>query len=260
MKPSKIFIVEDKVMTIKVIETYLTSWGYEIAGSARTLDEALKKVAQLPPDLALLDINLGTGMERDGIELAHRFRQQYAFPIVFLTGEPEIQVMKQAQTAQPDAYLTKPMSEASLAFAIDDALQKAAERQSKPYEAINPDVTPLKENGSYALLEDTLFVKQDHSYKKLPVTDILWIQADRQYSKIKTLKETYLVSTNLGNFSHQFEHPSLLRVSRSHIINIQHINEFEENHMIIVHKTAIHIGKTYRETVQKRFRFLKTTR
>ncbi|MEM7374910.1 MAG: response regulator transcription factor [Bacteroidota bacterium] len=260
MNPSQLLIVEDQVMTIRILEAYLTEWGYEISCKARTLEEALNQVAAHPPDLALLDINLGKGQERAGIELAQRFRQHHHFPIIFLTGQPEMQVMREAQATRPDAYLTKPINEASLAFAIDDALQKASDRLIHPQAFPEPDLpTPVAEHRSW-LLEEFLFVKKGNSYRKLAVKDILWIRADRQYLNIHTLQDTYLLSTNLANFSRQFEHSSLLRISRSHIINIHHIQGFEENHTILVEGQAIPIGKTYREEVQKRFRFLKTTR
>lgn len=260
MKPSHILIVEDQVMTIRILEAYLTEWGYEISSKARTLEEALERVAEHPPDLALLDINLGKGQERAGIELALRFRQHYHFPIIFLTGQPEMQVMREAQATRPDAYLTKPINEASLAFAIDDALQRASDRLIHPREFPEADKFVQQEDDRSWLLEEFLFVKKSNCYHKLAVKDIYWIRADRQYLNIQTKDETYLLSTNLANFSRQFEHSSLLRVSRSHIINIHHIEGFEEHHTVLVAGQAIPIGKTYREEVQKRFRFLKTTR
>ena len=150
------------------------------------------------------------------------------------------------------------MSEASLNFAIDDALHKASDRLLKPQEAEVPQRSAA-EDGQYFLLEDDLFVKDGNAYKKLPVSEILWIQADHQYCQIKTRESNMVVSTNLGNFSRQFDHPSLLRISRSHIINVHHIDGFEEN-LAIVSGHPVPIGKTYREEVQRKFRFLKTTR
>lgn len=261
MNPIRVFIVEDNTLNANTLEAHLEDLGYELAGKARSGEQALDMIANHPPDLALLDIDLSQGRgHMDGIELGIRLRQQYNFPLIFITAFQDRQTMQRTRSVHPDGYLTKPFSEAGLAFAIEEALAKASENFIRPEPMPQPDRPQLEAEGSSYLLEDHLFVKQDAAYRKVAVANILYIQSDAQYLTIHTQTDKLLVSTNLANFARQFEHPSLLRVSRSHIVNIHRIEGFEDQHTALVAGQAVPIGKTYRAVVQQRFRFLKTSR
>ncbi|MEM9984350.1 MAG: response regulator transcription factor, partial [Bacteroidota bacterium] len=227
----------------------------------RSGEEALASIEQYNPDLVLLDINLEHGRGQiDGVELGIRLRQQYRFPLIFITSYQDRKTQQRTDSIHPDGYLTKPISEAGLAFAIESALAKASETFIRPEPLPEVDQVPSDAEGSSYLLEDFLFVKEQAAYRKVPVSDIWFIKSDANYLNIHRREGPLLVSTNLANFARQFEHPSLLRVSRSHIINVQYIEGFEDQHTVIAAGQVIPIGKTYRQEVQRRFRFLKTSR
>ena len=261
MKPIRVFIVEDETLNIDIITAHLENLGYQVAGKARSGEEALASIEQHDPDLVLLDINLEHGRgQMDGVELGTRLRQQYRFPLIFITSYQDRKTQQRTDRIRPDGYLTKPISEAGLAFAIESALEKASETFIRPEPLPEPDLTHADAEGTSYLLEDFLFVKEQAAYRKVPVSDIWFIQSEANYLTIHRSEGPLLVSTNLSNFARQFEHPSLLRVSRSHIINVHYIEGFEDQHTVIVAGQAIPIGKTYRQAVQQRFRFLKTSR
>ncbi len=261
MNQVRVFIVEDNTLNATTLEAHLEDLGYELAGKARSGEQALEMIAEQPPDLALLDINLEHGRgQMDGIELGTRLRQQYRFPLIFITSYQDRKTQQRTDRIRPDGYLTKPISEAGLAFAIESALEKASETFIRPEPLPEPDLPHADAEGTSYLLEDFLFVKEQAAYRKVPVSDIWFIQSEANYLTIHRREGPLLVSTNLANFARQFEHPSLLRVSRSHIINVHYIEGFEDQHTVIVAGQAIPIGKTYRQAVQQRFRFLKTSR
>lgn len=261
MNQVRVFIVEDETLNATIIAAHLEDLGYEVAGKARSGEQALPLIEQQLPDLVLLDINLEQGKgNMDGIELGIRLRQKYRFPLIFITAFQDRKTLERTRSIRPDGYLTKPISEASLAFTIESALEKASTSFIRPEPLPEPDQVPSGAEGTSYLLEDFLFVKEQAAYRKVPVSDIWFIQSDANYLNIHRSEGMLLVSTNLSNFARQFEHPSLLRVSRSHIINVQYIEGFEDQHTIIVAGQVIPIGKTYRQEVQRRFRFLKTSR
>ena len=60
----QIFIVEDEALLLCELEDLVVQLGYQLAGSATSLDKAMDKLAGGPmPDLALLDLNLN-GLRR----------------------------------------------------------------------------------------------------------------------------------------------------------------------------------------------------
>lgn len=79
----RIMIVEDESMVAWLLQTALEDAGHEIADIFASGEEAIEAFARLAPDLALLDINLGTGL--DGIATAVRLRAVREIPLVFVS-------------------------------------------------------------------------------------------------------------------------------------------------------------------------------
>ncbi|MEL6675450.1 MAG: response regulator transcription factor [Bacteroidota bacterium] len=261
ISPIRIFLVEDETLNQDIINAHLEDLGYGLHNKSRSGEEALALIEQQPPDLALLDIDLRRGRgTMDGIELAMALRKKYTFPIIFITAFQDVQTYERTRKVKPDGYLTKPISPAGLLSSIEKALEEASNRLINPQPLPEEDQWELDSEGKSYLLEDDLFIKIQSVYQKVPVSSIQYIQADANYLKIFTEKGKIVVTTNLSNFTRQFEHPTLLRVSRSHIINVNFIESFEDMHTVVVAGQVIPIGKTYRGAVQERFRFIKTTR
>ena len=54
----RVLVVEDEIMIRMLLEDMLDDLGYEVVGTAGTLDEALGLARQADVDLAILDVNL----------------------------------------------------------------------------------------------------------------------------------------------------------------------------------------------------------
>jgi two-component system, NarL family, nitrate/nitrite response regulator NarL len=61
--------------------------GFEVAGEARDGDSAIREVERLHPDVVLLDVQLGDGI--DGFEVARRLANGSDAPRVVLTSSRE---------------------------------------------------------------------------------------------------------------------------------------------------------------------------
>ena len=119
---ASILIVEDEKITAKAIEKRLKGLGYTVAGMAATGEEALEKVESLRPDLLLMDIKLGTGM--DGVEAAAIARVRFDRPVVFLTAYSDDATMQRAKLTEPFGYVMKPYEDQDLRTAIEIGLYK----------------------------------------------------------------------------------------------------------------------------------------
>ncbi len=118
----KILIVEDNFITSDEIKDRLSELGYKHCDTAFSGEEAIEKAAVFQPDLVLMDINLGEGI--DGIETAARIRQNNAVPVIYLTAYDDDNTLKRAQITKPYAYILKPFEERELHVAIDIALEQ----------------------------------------------------------------------------------------------------------------------------------------
>ena len=119
---STILIVEDERIIAKGIEKRLKGLGYAVAGSALTGEEGVQKATDLRPDLVLMDIHLGSGM--DGIEAAGVIRKQLNLPVVYLTAHSDDAILQRAKLTEPFGYVLKPYEDKDLQTAIEIGLYK----------------------------------------------------------------------------------------------------------------------------------------
>jgi DNA-binding NarL/FixJ family response regulator len=80
--PMTVLIVDDHPSFRASARTLLEAEGYEVVGEAEDGESAIRAVAELHPDLVLLDIQLP---DIDGFEVAERLRELEERPAVVLT-------------------------------------------------------------------------------------------------------------------------------------------------------------------------------
>lgn len=101
----KILIVDDEPQIRKQLKIGLNGYGYDVLTAAAG-EEALIVTAQQQPDMMILDIALGEGI--DGIEVCKRLREWSKTPVIMLSVHDEEKIKVQALNAGADDYLTKP--------------------------------------------------------------------------------------------------------------------------------------------------------
>lgn len=132
MEGKRILIVDDDRTTGKVIELQLQKMGYVVVSVAKSAALAIEDVRVHSPDLVLMDINLGTGM--DGIEAADIISKDHKVPVVFVTAYADEGTLTRAKLTRPFGYINKPLREMDLRTTISLALERA---QAAP-EAVEP--------------------------------------------------------------------------------------------------------------------------
>ncbi len=122
MTSASILIVEDERIIARGIEKQLKGMGYSIAASVSNGEDALLAVAETRPDMILMDINLGAGL--DGVETAGIIRKRENVPIVFLTAFSDDAAIQRAKLTEPYGYVLKPYDDRDLQTAIEIGLYK----------------------------------------------------------------------------------------------------------------------------------------
>ena len=122
MTATTVLVVEDEKIIAKGIEKRLRGLGYSVAGLVSSGEEALRVAADLRPDIVLMDINLGAGM--DGIEAAARLRADQDLPVVFLTAFSDDATLQRAKLTEPYGYVLKPYEDKDLQTAIEIGLYR----------------------------------------------------------------------------------------------------------------------------------------
>jgi len=120
MATKKIFIIEDDALLLCDLEDLIVQLGYEVAGTATSVDIALSRLAEgLSPDLALLDLNLnGVSSEPVADHLVAA-----GIPLMFVSGYGSNGLSERYAGAE---VLQKPYSDAVLAETLERALSLKA--------------------------------------------------------------------------------------------------------------------------------------
>lgn len=124
MSEAKILIVEDEAVTGMDIRKSLVEMGYSVVAVATTGELAVRKAAELHPDLILMDIMLAGRM--NGIEAADKIRRHCHIPVVYLTAYSDDSFLAKAKLTEPFGYILKPFRELELKTTIEMALYKYA--------------------------------------------------------------------------------------------------------------------------------------
>lgn len=100
-----ILVVDDEPMNIKMTEFIMKDEPtYEIIGASSGAD-ALDKLADTHVDLVFLDVKMP---EMDGFETLVCIREKYDMPVVFMTGDKNLETIQRAAEVGVDDYITKP--------------------------------------------------------------------------------------------------------------------------------------------------------
>ena len=134
MTNAKILIVHGDDSAASRLEAHLKDMGHAVCAAVSSGPEALEKAAETRPDLALID--LGLEGEADGIEAARRIGERFGVPVVYLTDEPDEDLLQRAEETGPFGYVVQPVDDRQLRLAIRTALS-LHERESSHRKTVN---------------------------------------------------------------------------------------------------------------------------
>ncbi|MBN8834774.1 MAG: DNA-binding response regulator [Niastella sp. SCN 39-18] len=224
----KILVVEDEMLIGAKISMLLTELGYEVTGLFPRGEEALLHMKESKPDLVLLDIQLNG--EWDGIETARRLHAENDIPIIFLTANADEATFNRAKITKPAAFISKPFKQIDLQRAIELAISRMADMKLGEH-----DTSPFLHESF--ILKDRIFIRHKDKMIKIMVDDILFIEADRNYSRIFTQNKEFLLSVTLKVIEDKFSKNNFVRIHRSYMVNITRIDEVAESHVVIGNKS-----------------------
>jgi DNA-binding response OmpR family regulator len=137
MTPPRVLVVEDEQDIAALIKHTLERSGDASVATVGRGDEALRAVAELTPDLVILDLNLPV---LSGSDVCRLLRQRPAtanIPIIMLTARTSESDRVSGLDLGADDYVTKPFSLRELAARVRAVLRR---RSSLTTEAARPQV------------------------------------------------------------------------------------------------------------------------
>ena len=117
---SRIYILDDEIVTVRRLVQALTKDGYEVEGFI-SAGEAMARIAGLPPEVLVTDVRLN---DADGMEILQRVTMLAPrTKVILMTGYAAVDHAVQAMKAGAFHYLAKPFKLEELRNTISDALR-----------------------------------------------------------------------------------------------------------------------------------------
>ncbi len=245
--PVKILVVEDEMIIGAKISMQLTSLGYQVTGILSRGEDAVLHVADNRPDIVLLDIKLKGKL--NGIETALQLQQKDSIPIIYITANSDEATFNQAKSTRPFAFISKPFKLLDLQRAVELCLSRMAGSEN------NMHIENKAVEEHPFILSDRIFVRYKEKMIKIMLADILYMEADRNYSHIFTSNREYVLSTPLKTIEEKMSMQMFMRVHRSYLINIGRIDEVAEQH-VLIEKKSIPLGSGMKEQLLQRIQTL----
>jgi chemotaxis response regulator CheB len=130
--PVTVMIAEDENLVAFNMSEQLSRLGYSVSCTVRTGEEAVRKAAQMMPQILLMDIRLAGGM--NGVQAARKIWDQLQIPVIFVTGNADPATLNEVKTAHNYGYVMKPFQAQALHAAIELALdRRKKELMHAPY-------------------------------------------------------------------------------------------------------------------------------
>lgn len=238
MSNIKVLVVEDSALIAEDISFKLRKHHFDVMEIFDKGEDALEFLKQHEPDLVLLDIKLAGAL--DGISTGYMIQNNYSLPIIYLSDLSDAETLNRAKQTRPANYITKPFNEADLVRAIDFAFSNFV---SQPV-------------ASGATKADHIFIRNENSFVRVSLDDILFLHADRSYCNIVTHDKTFVQSVSMNHVYDQINNKDFVRIHRSHVVNINKVTAIEGN-LVKLGKYSLEMSKGMREELMRRLTFLK---
>ncbi len=125
MTKVKVLVVDDERTLVKALKFNLEKEGFRVE-EAYNGEEALRKVAEVEPDIIVLDLML-PGL--DGFEVCRQVRKKLDTPIIMLTARGDDIDKVLGLELGADDYLTKPFNPRELVARIKAILRRSVNRE-----------------------------------------------------------------------------------------------------------------------------------
>lgn len=222
----RILIVDDEAPARSRLTTLLSDIAvecpHELVGEASQAQQALDRIAELLPNIVLLDVQM-PGMT--GIEMAAHLAQNNATgpAIIFITAYDEY-ALKAFEVHALD-YLLKPVRASRLADAIRrvNALKQTAVSQSKLIAEVATTLHAVRRNFS---------VQERGRLLLVPVADVLYLKAEAKYVTLRTREREYLLEGALSSLEQEFA-ALFIRVHRNALVARHAITGVERGHLTV---------------------------
>lgn len=222
----KTIIIEDQAPAQRILKKYIDDIAtLDLVGTFGDAIESLSFLKKEPVDLIFLDIHLP---KISGLDFLKSLQNPPS--VILTTAFPDYAI--ESYELNVVDYLLKPFSFQRFVQAVSKVNSNDSKTTSAPK---NPD----------------LFIKSGHDLIRINRSDILYIKADADFTEIYTDKKRYLSNETLKFWAEDLGN-EFVRVHKSYIINLDHLEKVSAAFVVMDNGAEIPIGRVYKENLMER--------
>ncbi|PIF43672.1 DNA-binding LytR/AlgR family response regulator [Chryseobacterium sp. 52] len=97
--------------------------------------------------------------------------------------------------------------------------------------------------------ENCLKIKEGGHISQIKLTDILYLEALKDYTRLITYDKKHCILDSLGNLLHKSFFDSFIRIHRSYAVPRHFIRGKNSHEIELIHQIRLPIGRTYKESL-----------
>ncbi|WP_298733981.1 LytTR family DNA-binding domain-containing protein [uncultured Chitinophaga sp.] len=241
MSVTTVLIIDDEEASRSLIRQYLQAHPeMDVLGECENGIEAVKAINEMKPDLVFLDVQM-PGL--NGLEVLQEIAH---IPMIIFTTAFDRFAIKAFEMNAVD-YLLKPYTRQRFDLSVSRIRQRTDQHALYTLAANIP-----LQQGNYP---PRIFVETPGRLKSLDVQDILYLKAEKDYTRIHVAGQSYLGSQGISILEKRLDPQRFLRVHRSFIVNIYHVKEvyrdISKTFLVMNDGTEIVVARSYLESLKK---------
>jgi two-component system LytT family response regulator len=223
-------IVDDNKLDRLATVAFAGKYSFlKIAGAFDNAREALESAERSLPDVLFLDIDMP---EFSGLDLRARLDKVPA--CIFITAYPEYAM--QGFEANALDFLTKPLS---------------ADRFDRSMGRLRYFLDMRARAGllEHTINEDSFFIKDGHEHIRIQFSDIVYLEALKDYTGIVTRQKKYCVLTPLGGLLAEKRFSDFIRIHRSYAVQ-KHFIHRATTRSVMADQVSLPVGRMYKDALK----------
>jgi len=231
MKAIHCIIVDDNELDRLLIEEYVQSYSeLKLLGSFGNALECLSLIESGQVQVLFMDIRMPV---ISGVEF---FKTLEAPPLcVFITSHVDYAL--EAFDLHAVDYLLKPVKKDRFEQSIRRVFELISIRQKAMDYDLSMDNTRLT-------------IKEGNSINKVLISDIVYLEALTNYTKVVTTSGRHITLQNLKNFLDALPREKFIRIHRSYAVAVDKVGKLKSGE-VTLGNISVPIGKTYRQNIIK---------
>lgn len=251
MSGLNVLIADLEPIPSKDLELNLKQLGHRVCAMVNSEEDFKREIKSKTPDLIFFDPRLELTKPFSSL-LTENFSSNRPAVIALCSSPLDATILWWIKENSPESYLCKPgkKSELEAAIALATSLNsKLSDLEQKTQ--LYLDLSTMINGG------DSFFIKHKSQHRKVAHSDIIYVEALKDYVVINTAAKRYTIHSTMKDLERKLPKSKFIRVHRSFIVNREHIAYVDYSEVGIQNSDkVVPIGGSYREDLQARLQFL----